>query len=264
MTTTIKKRINNKKKTKRHKFIHKNRLIGGDVSSVYDRNANQIMNQVKKEREFNFALGNIPAIKKGRELLEGLTIKGIERIGLLLGIDLASSQDVNEKLEKIKVAFADPRNKEKVRQIASEAAKVGAVALEAASPFIKPLINKSVDVGSEALSKMGESAVKIGLNTLGEIPGVGIIIGSVRSLNDAGEAMSAASSAVSEVVTATSDSINASTKNFQRLMKEKMQGLNRINDSVNKFQKPFTRDQLLTMAPTQIQNLRGGSRCKYK
>ena len=271
--TTNKKRMNNKKtrknndhkkKTKRYKFLRKTRLIGGDDSSIYDKNANEIMNEVKKERKTNFALGNLPVIKKSRELLEGLSIKGIDHLALLLGVDLYSSQDINEKLEKIKIALADPRNKEKVREIVSEAAKVGSVALEAASPFIKPLVDKTVDVGSEALSKMGESAVKIGLNTVEEIPGVGVVIGTVRSLNDAGEAVVAASNAASEVITTTSDSINAATKNFERLMKEKMQGLNRINDSVSKFQKPFTRDQLLSMAPTQIQNLRGGSRRKYR
>jgi len=266
--TTNKKRINNKKKTKRHKFLRKTRLIGGDDSTIYDKNANEIMNEVKKERKINFDLGNLPVIKKSRELLEGLSIKGIENLGLLLGVDLYSSQDINEKLEKIKVALADPRNKEKVREITSEAAKVGNIALEAATPFIKPLIDKTVDVGSEALSKMGESAVKIGLNTAQVIPGVGLVVGTFRSLNNAGEAMVAASNAASEVVTTTSDSINAATKNFERLMKEKMQGLNRINESVNKFQKPFNKDQLLKIVPTQIPrqiptqipNVRGGRR----
>lgn len=272
--TTSKKRMNNKKKTrknnynkrktKRNKFIRKTRLIGGDESSINDRNANEIMNEVKKERELNFNLGDLPVLKKSRELVEGLAIKGIEHIGLLLGVDLSNSQDINEKLEKIRIAFADPKNKEKVREIVSEAAEVGNVAIEAALPFIKPLVDKTVDVGREALSKLGESAVKIGLNTAEEIPGVGVVLGTVRSLSDAGEAMVAASNAASEVVTTTSDSINAATKNFERLMKEKMQGLNRINDSVSKFQKPFTRDQLMTMAPTQIQNLRGGNRRKYR
>ena len=85
--TTNKKRMNNKKtrknnahkkKTKRYKFLRKTRLIGGDDSSIYDKNANEIMNEVKKERKTNFALGNLPVIKKSRELLEGLSIKGID------------------------------------------------------------------------------------------------------------------------------------------------------------------------------------------
>jgi hypothetical protein len=256
----------NKKKTRRHKFIRKTRLMGGDNLTT-DNKADEIMDEVKKEREFklNFNLGDYPVIKKSRELAEGLTIKGIEHLGILLGVDLSSSQSINEKLEKIRAALADPKNKEKVREIVSEAAKVGTVAIEAASPFIKPLIDKTVDVGSEALSKMGESAVKIGLNTAEEIPGIGVVLGTVRSLNDAGEAMIAASNAASEVVTTTSDSINAATKNFERLMKEKMQGLNRINESVNKFQKPFNRDQLSSMAPTKLTNLRGGNKRKnYK
>jgi hypothetical protein len=250
----------NKKKTRRHKFIRKNRFFGGDNLTT-DSKADEIMNEVKKERELkmNFNLGDYPVIKKSRELVEGLTIKGIEHLGILLGVDLSSSQSINERLEKIRLAFTDPKNQEKVREILNEAANVGNVAIEAASPFIKPLIDKTVDLGSEALSKLGESAVKIGLNTAEEIPGVGVVLGTVRSLNDAGEAILAASNAASEVVTTTSDSINAATKNFERLIKEKMQGLNRINESVNNFQTPFNRDQLLKIASSKAPNLTGGN-----
>jgi len=233
---------NNKNYNKNHRYIqykNKNKLIGGNVLSNVN-NATQIMNEVKKERKFNIAsLGNIPVLKKTSELAEGLTVKGVERIGTLLGINLSDSRSVNEKLDQIKFALSDPKNKEKIKDVVSEAAKVGAVAVEAASPFIQPLVNKSIAVGTEAMSKIGESAVKIALNTAEEIPIAGVMIGTVRSLSNAGEALAAASSAASEVVTASSDTINAATKNFQRLMKEKMSSVNRINDSLNKFQQPF-------------------------
>jgi len=270
---TNKKRIRNPRKTrknrdnikkyKNNKYRNKNIiLIGGDDLSN-DNAANEIMNEVKKERKFNIAsLGNIPALKKTSELAQGLTIKGIEHLGILLGVDLSNSQSINEKLTLIKIALADPKNKEKVKEIVSEAAKVGAVAIEAASPFIKPLVDKTVELSSDALTKMSEAAVKIGLNTAEEIPGVGIVIGTVRSLSNAGEAFAAATNAASEVVTTTSDSINAATKNFERLMKEKMNSVNRINESVNKFQQPFNsvKNMQLQMPSAQMrmQKLTGG------
>jgi len=231
---------NNKNYNKNHKYTrYKNRLIGGGSSSN-NNNANEIMNEVKKERKSNnINLGNIHVLRKTGELAEGLTLKGVERIGTLAGINLSDSRSVNEKLDQIKFALSDPKNKEKIKDVVSEAAKVGAVAVEAASPFIQPLVNKSIAVGTEAMSKIGESAVKIALNTAEEIPIAGVMIGTVRSLSNAGEALAAASSAASEVVTASSDTINAATKNFQRLMKEKMSSVNRINDSLNKFQQPF-------------------------
>jgi hypothetical protein len=257
----------NKNYNKNHRYSrYKNKMIGGETLSN-DNNASVMMNEVKKERKFNIAsLGNIPMFKKTSELAEGLTLKGIERMGTLLGVDLSNSQNVNEKLTQIKIALADPKNKEKVKEIVSEAAKVGALALEAASPFIQPLVNKSIAVGSEAMSKMGEAAVKIGLNTAEEIPGVGVVIGTVRSLSNAGEAFAAASSAASEVVTASSDTINAATKNFERLMKEKMNSVNRINDSLNKFQKPFNGQKIMQLPPPQMQmqRLTGGTTRKHR
>jgi hypothetical protein len=78
--------------------------------------------------------------------------------------------------------------------------------------------------------------------------------------------MVAASNAASEIVTTTSDTINAATKNFERLMKEKMQGLNRINESVSRFQQPFTGQKIMQLPspPMQLQKLTGGNRGKYK
>ena len=266
----------NNKKTKCHKNrYYKNRLIGGNDLST-DENANEIMNEVKNERKFKFpSLGNLssptfkidnfPILKKTTDLVEGLTIKGIDHLAILLGVDFSNSQSISDKLEQIKLAINDPKNKEKVREIVNEAAQVGAVAIEAAEPFIKPLVDKTTELGNEALSKIGESAVKIGLNTAEEIPGVGVVLGTVRSLSDAGEAFLSASNAANEVITTTSDSINAATKNFERLMKEKMNGLNRINDSVNKFQQPFDMSKQIPMKiPKPIQMpLHGGKTRKY-
>jgi len=270
----IMKNATNITKKYKHHSRNENLSIGGaDLSN--DQNASEIMNEVKNERKFNInnfnmPLANIPILKKTRELAEGLIIKGVDEIGLLLGVDLYSSQSIADKLEEIKLVITDPKNKEKLREIVSEAAKVGSVAIEAATPFIEPLLDKTVKLGSDAMSKIGESAVKIGMNTAEEIPGVGIIVGTVRSLSDAGEAALSASSALSEVVTTTSDTINAASKNFERLMKEKMNGLNRINDSVNKFQQPFNRVKQMQMPnlpnmPNPMSKISGGSRRrKYK
>jgi hypothetical protein len=259
---------NNKTYNKNHKYTrYKNRMIGGNPLSN-NNNASQIMNEVKNERKFNIAsLGNIPVLKKTGELAEGLTLKGVDKMGTLLGINFSDSRSVNEKLDQIKFALSDPKNKEKIKDIVSEAAKVGAVAVEAASPFIQPLVNKSIAVGTEAMSKIGESAVKIALNTAEEIPVAGVVIGTVRSLSNAGEAFAAATSAASEVVSASSDTINAATKNFERLMKEKMNSVNRINDSMNKFQQPFNGEKIMQLPSPQMQMqkiTRGGNTRKYR
>jgi len=286
-TKNIRKIMKNATKiTKKYRDHSRNKKLsigGADLSN--DQTASEIMNEVKNERKFNInnfsmPLANVPILKKTRELAEGLIIKGVDEIGLLLGVDLYSSQSIGDKLEEIKMVLADPKNKEKLKEIVSEAAKVGSVAIEAATPFIEPLLDKTVKLGRDAMTKISESAVKIGMNTAEEIPGVGVVIGTVRSLSDAGEAVLAASNAATEVITTTSDSINAATKNFERLMKEKMDGLNRISDSVNKFQQPFNRVKQMqipkmtnpmTNIPNPMKNMTtpmpkisGGTRRKYK
>jgi hypothetical protein len=243
-------------------------IVGGDDLSS-DKRADKIMDEVKKERKFNTAsLGNFSVIKKTGELVEGLTLKGIERLGTLLGINFSDSRSVTEKLDQIKLALSELKNKEMIKEIIAEAAKFGAVAVEAASPFIQPLVDKTIAVGTESMSKIGESAVKIALNTAEEIPIAGVVIGTVRSLSNVGEAFAAASSAASEVVTASSDTINAATKNFQRLMKEKMNSVNRINDSMNKFQQPFNGQKIMQLPSPQMQMQKitrgGGNTRKYR
>jgi hypothetical protein len=44
-------------------------------------------------------------------------------------------------------------------------------------------------------------------------------------------------------------------------MKEKMERLNRINDSVNKFQQPFNKENILQIPKTKLS---GGKSHKYK
>lgn len=230
-------RRNKKQKYNKNKTY---RLLGGKLSKVNDANTFEtIMDKVKNERNNSFNLGNLPILKESTHLAEGLLLKGIEHIGNLFDIDLSQSDDVSEKLDKIKITLSDPKNKEKIRAILSEASIVGEIAIEAASPFIKPLVDKTIEVGSDAVSKVGKSVVKIGINTAEEIPVIGLVIAIIRSLSNAGEAFLATTNAASQIVTTTTDSINATTKNFDRLIKEKMQGINRVNSSLKDFQRPI-------------------------
>lgn len=227
-------------KTRKHRNTIKKKLSGGKI------NTNEVMRQVVNDRKVNFNLGNLPVIKKTTDLLEGLTLKGIERLGLLLGVDLSNANNINEKLEQIKIVLSDPKNKEKIKEIVKELAENGAVMLEAASPFIQPLVDKAIKVGSDSASKIGEAAVKIALNTAEEIPVAGVVIGTVRSLSNAGEAFLAATNAANQVIASSSDTINAASKNYEKIMKEKMaqkmDSMNRINQSVSNFQKPISKE----------------------
>jgi hypothetical protein len=183
----------------------------------------------------NFGLGDSQVTNKVVDLSEGVALKTIDGAANILGVDLNNSEKFNEKLEDIKNVLDDPKNKELVKDIAGEVSEIGVVALEAAKPFTNELITEVFDKLKVVGDEFGQTGVKVALNTLEEIPGYGVIVGTIRSASNIGEAVLASTNATAEVVTKTSDTINASLQNFDNLLKEKGDLIDRTTESINKF-----------------------------
>jgi hypothetical protein len=175
----------------------------------------EIKQQVQDEK-------NINILGKTGEIAEGVAVNAISNVGNLMGIDLEDPNLIQE-------------NKEKIQKISKNVAELGSIVVESVEPFTKPLIDKSIKAGEEAASKIAESGVKVILNTAEEIPGVGIVIGTIRSIGNVGDAIVSSVNAGSEVITSASDTINESVKNFDRLIKEKSDILNRTKASIDEF-----------------------------
>jgi hypothetical protein len=215
------------------------------------KHAEDIMQEVENEKtkniqivlpEVNLGLGNSEILEKTGELAEGLTLNAIEDTGELLGVDLSNPKETSEKLDDIKELVTSPENVEKVKEIVEEAATVGAVALEAAEPFTEPLIDKTVEMTEQTGSKVGKAGVNIILNTLEEIPGVGVVIGTIRSLNTAALTGLSALDATNVVIDKSADTIKATNKNFEDLMEEKNNVLKRTDESMKEFEEPFKKN----------------------
>jgi hypothetical protein len=172
-------------------------------------------------------------------LAEGLTLNAIEKTSDLIGVDLANSEATRAKLDDIKETLSDPKTQEKVNEVVGQAAQVGALAVEASKPFLDPLIDTANEKGEEVLTKLGQTGVKVLLNTATEIPGVGVVIGSLRSISNVGEAIVATANAGSEVAIASADTINASSKNFDQLLAEKQHIETRTKSSIEKHEDPL-------------------------
>lgn len=228
----------NRRYRKKNKSFKAGVIIGGDAD------ANAEINELTKNIEAQHSLNNLlPDLNLGDskvmnrivELSEGLAIKTIDNTSKILDVDLNDSERFKQRLEDLKVLLNDPKNKELMREVVANFAQVGVVALDAAKPFIDDLITEIFEKLKVVGNEFGEAGVKITLNTLEEIPGYGVIIGSIRSASNIAEAFLASSNALSEVVTKTSDTINASVQNFDKLLKEKGDLINRTTDSINKF-----------------------------
>ena len=206
----------------------------------------------------NFSLGDSKVTDKIIELSEGLAIKTIDKTSEFFDVDLNDPEKFKERIEELKVLLNNPKNKELMREVVANFSQVGVLALDAARPFIDDLINEIFVKLKVVGNEFGEAGVKIALNTLEEIPGYGVIIGTIRSASNATEAVLASSNALSEVVTKTSDTINASVQNFDKLLKEKGDLINRTKESINKFS-----ENMKSMPATGATPVTGGSR-KHK
>ena len=241
----MRKRIRTKK-NRRYRKKNRTFKIGGanegaDASALVDStSADELKKKIEEEHSLSnllpdFSLGDSKVMDKVVDLSEGVALKTIDNTANILGIDLDNSEKFKDKLEDIKNVLDNPENKELLKDIAGEVSEVGVVALQAAKPFVNELITEVSDKLGVIGNEFGETGVKVALNTLEEIPGAGVVIGTIRSVSNIGEALLASSNATAEIVTKASDTVNASLQNFDNLLKEKGDVLARTTESINKF-----------------------------
>jgi hypothetical protein len=220
-------------------------IVGKDINGKPISDVDALTEQIKAQHSLsnflpdfglsNVNLGDSKVLNKLTELTEGLAVKSIDKSAEYLNIDLNNSDQFKEKLEDLKNVLNNPENKKLIGEVAANLSEVGVVALTAASPFVTKLFEEITEKVKLIGSEFGETGVKVAMNTLGEIPGYGIIVGTIRSASNIGEAILASTNATAEVVTTASDTLNASMQSFDKLLKEKGELINRTTDSINKF-----------------------------
>jgi len=233
----MRKRIRTKKNRRYRRKKNRTFKIGGEGA---DTAADELKKKIEEEHSLSnllpdFSLGDSEVMNKVVDLSEGLAIKTIDNTASMFGVDLNNSENFKEKLEDIKNVLDNPENKELLNDIAGEVSEIGVVALQAAKPFVNELITEVSDKLGVIGNEFGETGVKVALNTLNEIPGYGVIVGTIRSASNIGEAILASTNATAEVITTVSDTTNATLQNFDNLLKEKGDVLARTSESINKF-----------------------------
>ena len=191
--------------------------------------------KIKEER----AMANNEMIEDASTVAKGLAVNTLETAGDLIGVDIDNPEAVNKKLEDIKETFTDPKNLETLTETVAEAAKKGAVVVEAAAPLIDPLAEKALDVGSKTAIKMADTGSTIFFNFLKEIPGVGLAYSIVQDASKIGEAGSAVVNATAELTTDTADSAVVFKKNLEELQNEAADTENRASKTIKEFENPL-------------------------
>ena len=246
-------------------------INGKDINGKAISDKDVLINQIKAQHSLsnflpdfglsNLNLGDSKVLNKLTELTEGLALKSIDKSAEYLNIDLNDSDQFKEKLEDLKNVLNNPENKKLIGEVVANLSEVGVVALTAASPFITNLFEEITEKVKLIGSEFGETGVKVAINTLGEIPGYGIIVGTVRSASNIGEAILASTNATAEVVTTASDTLNASMQSFDKLLKEKGDLIDRTTDSINKFSENMKN---MPLQQNELQQSGGSSSRKYK
>jgi len=183
-----------------------------------------------------FSLGDSKILKGMINLSEALAMQMMDKTAQFFNLDLSDSNSrFKQRLEELKIILNDPENKKLMRELMGNFAELGAISLEASAPFIEKLIVEIFDKLTVIGNEFGKAGIKIALNTMTEIPGYGVIIGSVRSASNAAEAVLASTNAASQIITTTSDNVNAAVQNFDKLLKEKQDVIDRTTESINNF-----------------------------
>jgi hypothetical protein len=182
------------------------------------------------------SIADSKVVQSATTLAEGVATNVVEKAGDFLGVDVDNPEKVKEKLENINKALTNPENVEKVKELAGNLANVGLLGLEAAEPFIDPLVDKVADTAQKGLEKTGKLALTTATNVAGLF--LGPIIDIPRTTLSALEAGQSVINTGSEIVTTTSDTMNAAIQNFKQLLGQNQNLLDRTQQSISNFVNP--------------------------
>jgi hypothetical protein len=161
-------------------------------------------------------------------LIEGLILESTDTLGMLLGVDVSNPQQVNAKLDEIKVIVTDPEIQEKVRIIVSKISILVSIAFEAAEPYIQPLSDKINKIYVKSTSDVGKSTISILKNIAKAIPVYGAIVALIDSANTITVTAANTVTASQHAQSAYDDAIIAASVNFKDLLSKKKDLLSRI------------------------------------
>lgn len=176
-----------------------------------------------------------------------------QAIGKTVEIAKDIVEDANEKLN----------NPEFVGELAEATRNVSTAAatvIEAAEPAINQVIDQTSEIGEQMLSKVGDSAVNIALNTAEAIPGVGAGIGLIRDMDKAAVAGEAIVEAGMKTATSFADGIAKTEDAIKKKMEEAKTISNRTNQGINAFNAV---DKVIPVSKMATMR-RGGASRKFK
>ena len=264
MHTTRKRKYSLKKKSTKRKNTTKYR--GGQhqeqgPSQYQEKDASQYQDQEEegeehsKEEENNHPGIIRPAFKAAKNLANKAAELAFSGINSLTGVDVENTESTNNALENAYKTLSDPETKENISRVVGEGAQVAAIALEAASPAINKFMEKTTDAVEKTANRVGEAAVSVAFNTAASVPGIGALVGAVRSADKGAQAVQSVFNAFYDTTTAAGDTANEIKHKYIEA-KEQLNGLSNMDLKTQMQNKINER--------TNIQNYVGGSITEFQ
>jgi hypothetical protein len=173
----------------------------------------------------------------GSVLVDSLN-ESVENSGITETVPEAIGKTVDiakDVLEKTSEKLEDPQFQEDLKIAAANIADKASIVLDAADKPINKLVDKSVVIGEKLGEKIASSAVKIGLNAAGIIPGVGEVLNAVRVVDDVAKAGLAVADAGAQGIEMSADTVSETLDAIQEKIDQAENVLDRTNGSVTDF-----------------------------
>ena len=173
----------------------------------------------------------------GSVLVDSLN-ESVENSGITETIPEAIGKTVDiakDVLEKTSEKLEDPQFQEDLKIAASNIADKASIVLDAADKPLNKLVDKSMEIGEKLGEKMASSAVKIGLDTAGMIPGIGEVIEGVRVADDIAKAGFAVADAGAQSIKMSADTVTETLNAIQEKINQAENVLDRTSGSVTDF-----------------------------
>ena len=204
-----------------------------NINNSSDPEVKKIMEKIDKQDELP-SISEIPVvgpvIEKTGDLAEGLLVKGIDKAGDLVGVDVDNPGSVGQKLDEIKASLSNPQNMEKAKEVAKEMGNYGSILVEASTPFVRQFVDETLPVVTDGAQKVVKSSINTGINVAEDF--LGPIIGFPRTVHNIVETSEKIIDTSSELVDGVTKAIRGTQENFNRL-KNKAENATRMPTNMN-------------------------------
>jgi hypothetical protein len=202
-----------------------------DPSQYQEQDPSQYQDEGEEPSNENKHPGIIgPAIKVAKNLANKAASLAFSGINNLTGVNIEDKESTNNALENAYNTLSDPETQENISLV-----------LEASTPAINKFMEKTTDALEKSADKVSEAAISVALNTAASIPGVGAVIGAVRSLDKGAQAAQSVFNSMADTTTAAGDAVHEVKSNLNAAKEQMIGGIanvklkmkNKINERNN-------------------------------